>query len=95
MNNVSISQPFGSIQCKYIIDPTLKFPGSQSRIKRAIQPNIKLRTNVGTVDAELEVVSPEDSQEEVPRVFIDISSKMGTINVNLVCVHRLCTFHVI
>ncbi|KAE9398771.1 hypothetical protein BT96DRAFT_720964 [Gymnopus androsaceus JB14] len=82
VNNVSISQPFGTIECKYIIDPTLKFPGSPNRFKRR-EPNIKLRTSVGTIDADLEVVSPEDPQEEVPRVLIDVASKMGTINVKL------------
>ncbi|KAJ4482611.1 hypothetical protein J3R30DRAFT_3261253, partial [Lentinula aciculospora] len=83
-NNISISRPFGSIDCKYTIDPTLTLFPSSSRGTR-IRSNVKLRTNVGTINADLTLMcgAKENTSTTLPRATLDISSKMGTVDVTL------------
>ncbi|KAJ3747781.1 hypothetical protein DFH05DRAFT_1391854, partial [Lentinula detonsa] len=82
-NNISISHPFGTINCVYTIDPTLKlFPSSSKRTR--IQSNIKLRTNIGSINADLTLVSGvEENIRTLPTAIMDISSKMGSVDVKL------------
>ncbi|KAJ3815091.1 hypothetical protein F5876DRAFT_72344 [Lentinula aff. lateritia] len=82
-NNISISHPFGSINCAYTVDPTLTLFPSSSRGTR-IQSNVKLRTNVGSIDADLTLMhGAKEDNSTLPRATMDISSKMGTVNVTL------------
>ncbi|GAW04200.1 hypothetical protein LENED_005976 [Lentinula edodes] len=82
-NNISISHPFGSINCAYTVDPTLTLFPSSSRGTR-IQSNVKLRTNVGSIDADLTLMhGAKEDNSTLPSATMDISSKMGTVNVTL------------
>ncbi|KAJ3774394.1 hypothetical protein FB446DRAFT_786928 [Lentinula raphanica] len=83
VNNISISHPFGTIDCAYTIDPTLTlFPPSTKGAR--IKSNIKLRTNVGSITADLNLVcGTEENTQTHPRATMDISSKMGTVDVKL------------
>ncbi|KAJ3996657.1 hypothetical protein F5050DRAFT_1807544 [Lentinula boryana] len=83
VNNIFISHPFGAINCVYTIDPTLKLFPSSSKGTR-IQSNIKLRTNIGSINADLTLVSGvEENIRTLPTATMDISSKMGSVDVKL------------
>ncbi|KAF9071779.1 hypothetical protein BDP27DRAFT_1446005 [Rhodocollybia butyracea] len=84
VNNISVSQPLGSIQCSYTIDPTLKFPLPGRRTDHNTSPNVKLRTNYGTIDAELTIYSGKHGEDlKSNLVEIDVGSKVGAINLIL------------
>jgi hypothetical protein len=87
VNNISIKQTFGSIDCKYTIDPLLNFPTTASWGVRS--PNIRLETKSGTIHADLTLLyqyPPREGEEEtrkITKVVGDISSTLGGISVTL------------
>ncbi|KAG7086903.1 hypothetical protein E1B28_002821 [Marasmius oreades] len=88
VNYISINKPLGSIDCTYLLDPTIHIPSS---LLPKLEPgqteddrkNLSLKTKLGTIVANIHLLHREGSVSTTKRTTLECKTTLGTMVVKI------------